>query len=94
MDACRAQGGGQRDLADREPVLMGGHDGPDALLLGRAQAHSGPAQALREVACALHPLAQCLCCPHRCYDTQAAAHLSSKLNALTPLSVPLLVLPR
>ncbi len=41
MDAGRAQGGGPRDLTEREPLLMGGHDGPDALLLGRAQAHSG-----------------------------------------------------
>ncbi len=42
----------------------------------------------------MHPLAPCLCGLHRCYDTQAPAHLSSKLNALLPLSVPLLVLPR
>jgi len=94
MDAGRAQTGGQRDLADREPLPMGGHDGPDALLLGRCQAHGGPVQALREVAGAVHPLAQCLCSFYSYYDTQAPAHLSSKLNGLTPLSVPLLVLPR
>jgi len=94
MDAGRAQPGGRRDLADGEPLLMGGHDGPDPLLLGRTQAHDGPVQALREVACALHPLAPCLCCLHSCDDTRAPAHLSSKLNALTSLSVPLLVLPR
>jgi len=40
----------------------------------------------------LHPLAECLCCFHSCYDTQSPAYLSSKVNGLTPLPFPLLVL--
>jgi len=94
MDARRAQPGGQRDLTDGEPLLMGGHDGPDPLLLGRAQAFGGALQPFPESACVLHALAKSLRCLHSCHDTRPPTHLSSKLNGLTPLSVPLLVLPQ
>src|SRR4051812_24252959 len=58
VDPARAEPRGGRDLADRQPRLMGLDDGPDPLPLGLFEPFRGQAEAGSKLLLASNPLAE------------------------------------
>ena len=87
MDAARTEAGNGGNCPNRQPELMSGVNRPCSFELGICKASVGRLQPLNESLLVSDPLPDCF----RCLHTQIYFSLSTKLDSLTRLSVPLLL---